>query len=272
MIYDYDDDNELKVDDYIPEIPLRHVEYSKVLHVPESSVETYNPYLKFGRTQLKESTDELVHAWPRGYPLEQIRNVSVVEARTPEATASMTGSIAVLQSLADHDPDMDGIWRLTQKLPLKFMPESDALILDFGVMAPWNAQAVILEHSAFFTMLLPISVHGRVTDIWRSYMSNRLLRDAGKRVAFSKPWVDQYRNPHDYMADFNSELPLYQTSQELVKALIGWKSNATNVPGRLEDLAIFMYEYGFLEFSDIALYQAWIKDLVAIGYTFPDLA
>lgn len=43
-------------------------------------------------------------------------------------------------------------------------------------------------------------------------MANRLLADAGKLVAFSRPWVDQYRNAHNYLADFNSELPLYQAS------------------------------------------------------------
>ena len=39
------------------------------------------------------------------------------------------------------------------------------------------------------------------------------------RLAFSSAWVTQYRNPHDYLADFNSELPLYQQSGALVEVL-----------------------------------------------------
>ena len=30
------------------------------------------------------------------------------------------GAVTILQSLADHDPDIDAIYRLTQKLPLGF--------------------------------------------------------------------------------------------------------------------------------------------------------
>lgn len=44
-------------------------------------------------------------------------------------------------------------------------------------------------------------VHGRVSDIWRSYISQRLLWDIGYRVAFAPPLVNQFRSPHNYLAD-----------------------------------------------------------------------
>ena len=44
-------------------------------------------------------------------------------------------------------------------------------------------------------------MHGRVSDIWRSYISQRLLWDVGYRVAFAPPLVNQYRSPHNYLAD-----------------------------------------------------------------------
>jgi hypothetical protein len=46
-----------------------------------------------------------------------------------------------------------------------------------------------------------LQVHGRVSDIWRSYVAQRLLWDAGLRVAFSPPVVDQFRSPHNYIGD-----------------------------------------------------------------------
>ena len=53
--------------------------------------------------------------------------------------------------------------------------------------------------------------------------SQRLLWDLGYRIGFSTPWVTQFRNAHNYLADFNSELPLYQQAGALVDALLDWK-------------------------------------------------
>ena len=75
--------------------------------------------------------------------------------------------------------------------------------------------APLRSHLAHALRLLPISVHGRVTDIWRAYFTQRLLWGCGYRVAFAYPWVTQYRNAHNYLADFNSELPLYQQAGAL---------------------------------------------------------
>jgi hypothetical protein len=53
---------------------------------------------------------------------------------------------------------------------------------------------------AAFTGLF-LQVHGRVSDIWRSYIVQRLLWDAGYAVAFAPPMVIQKRGPHNYLAD-----------------------------------------------------------------------
>lgn len=46
-----------------------------------------------------------------------------------------------------------------------------------------------------------LQVHGRVSDIWRSYVAQRLLWDVGYNIAFAPPMVDQFRSPHNYLAD-----------------------------------------------------------------------
>ena len=115
-------------------------------------------------------------------------------------------------------------------------------------------------------------MHGRVTDIWRAYFAQRLLWDIGEQIAFAPPWVTQFRNAHNYLSDFNSELPLYQQSSALVEALRRWKPSAPSLAGRLEQLYVFMYEIGVIEASDVSLAQAWIADLHAVGYRFPSLA
>ena len=36
--------------------------------------------------------------------------------------------LLLIQSLADHDPDVDGIYRLTKKMPLKFSKKKQVLL------------------------------------------------------------------------------------------------------------------------------------------------
>jgi len=141
-----------------------------------------------------------------------------------------------------------------------------------GTMMPYNAQATLHAHRALWSLLLPCTVHGRVTDIWRSYFAQRLLWDIGLRIAFTTPWVTQYRNAHNYLADFNSEIPLYQQAGALVSALLEWQPRARSIPGRLEELYILMYEMAILGHNDVLLVQAWISDMLRLGYAFPALS
>merc|ERR1712126_189026 len=93
------------------------------------------------------------------------------------------------------------IYRLTRQLPLNFDTDGDGASLEEGTFVPYNAQATIHSKEAFFGLILPISVHGRVSDIWRSYFTQRLMWLAGASLAFMPPLVKQERNIHDYLAD-----------------------------------------------------------------------
>lgn len=79
----------------------------------------------------------------------------------------------------------------------------------------------------------------------------------------------QYRNVHVLLGDFNSEVPLYQQSGALVDELLAWRPAAPSLPGRLEELYIRMYELNIVGANDVALVQAWISDLLRLGYRFP---
>ncbi|CAN0381925.1 unnamed protein product, partial [Laminaria digitata] len=83
----------------------------------------------------------------------------------------------------------------------------------------------------------------------------------------------QFRNPHNYLADFQAELPLYERSGALVEYLkrhrrksIAASAYGVDLPHLVEDLAVAMYEYGILGKMDVKLTQAWLMDLSAIGY------
>ena len=56
--------------------------------------------------------------WPRGLPLQDIKfNHSSILFSTIKIPVS---SVGIVQSLANHDPDVDAIYRLTQPLPFSF--------------------------------------------------------------------------------------------------------------------------------------------------------
>ena len=353
-VYDTDDDNELQSLAYGIPIPR-----------PSTSVEEVDTAHPLYNLYPQTSTNP--HAWPRGFPLDSIKdNRTFTAAIEPRAwTARRVG---VIQSLADHDPDVDGIYRLTQPLPFvfpaataiatmatgaaipqaadrgrqlhefptrvagsigearrlrgrgiaggaqgsgkaggdgkgsgkasgdgkgsgegnaagraaasatKFADKSEPhhyryrlISLRAGTFMPYNAQATLHGYESLWGLLLPCTVHGRVADIWRAYFTQRLLWDVGLRTAFSTPWVTQYRNVHNYLADFNSELPLYQQAGELVRVLREWRPMTPSLPGRIEELYILMYEMGILGLNDVKLVQAWLTDLVKLGYEFPEI-
>jgi hypothetical protein len=225
--------------------------------------------------------------WPRGFPLECIQ-FSALEYNVENGKRSQefpSETIGILQSLANHDPDVDAIYRLTQPLPFDFpislvthhkrkntnLPR----VLPRGVYAPYNAQATMHMENALWSLLLPVTVAGRVSDIWRGYFAIRLGQDIGMRLAFTPPLVAQFRNAHSYLADFNSELPLYERSLRLVEQLSEWKpspSCARSLPARMEELWVFMYEHAYIEMGDVVLVQKWIESLVKVGYDFPKIS
>ena len=185
--------------------------------------------------------------------------------------------LGIVQSLANHDPDVDALYRLSPlQLPFHFTSSADLVGLpppsSTSGMAPYNAQATLHFHKAFWGMLLPVTVHGRVSDIWRSYFTQALLADVGLAVAFSTPWVSQFRNAHNYLADLNAEWQLYERSSSLTSYLARqWRCSlkAFDLPQCFQQLYVDMYEYGILELPDVALSMAWVQDLKAIGYSFP---
>jgi len=61
--------------------------------------------------------------------------------------------------LADRDPDVDAIYRLTQRLgQFDFGPGERPLALPSGTFAPFNAQACTFEAPALWALFLPATV------------------------------------------------------------------------------------------------------------------
>ncbi|KAF4649022.1 hypothetical protein FOZ61_001825 [Perkinsus olseni] len=164
--------------------------------------------------------------------------------------------VAVVQTLADHDPDFDAIYRLTRPLPVDFHQlTTSAFLLNPPAFTPLNAQACLFrDYDALWGLYLPVTVHGRVSDIWRSFVLQRLLWDLGASVAVAGgTWVRQLRNSHDYLADFIAEDDVYKKSEAMMKFLAEWVPTSGTLPARLEEVYVELYRRGFVEEDEVSM-------------------
>ena len=253
-LWDFDDDNGLFVDGAILEsMPAN----AQVQHVQQWDLPQVNAYTMMNATHF---------AWPRGLPLDSI--MSKGASRVASRAASQDDNIGVVQSLANRNPDVDAIYRLTRPLPLNFERNPHSLlVVPSSTSTPFNAQATLfVRRDILWALYLPVSVHGRVSDIWRSYIVQRLFRESDTKVAFAGPWVDQIRNPHTIMADFDAEHDLYIKSRALIDVLNSWKPSAKLFPDKIVELFTDLYERDFLGLDDVRNAQLWVDELADIGY------
>ncbi|KAH3821861.1 hypothetical protein DPMN_123629 [Dreissena polymorpha] len=187
-IWDFDDDNMLKfwidgaspsdslwIDNYLDlkQMYMKGMPVSIVtsgVNLEFNNAQFFNPYPMLGAPYS--------NCWPRGYPLTLIHkssNQGVFKlTKFTENIENILNNIGVLQSLADHEPDVDALYRLIQGTPFKFKRPAKGsgsqptILLSKGVYTPFNAQATLHFIKAFLALYLPVTVSGRVSDIWRS--------------------------------------------------------------------------------------------------------
>lgn len=263
IIFDFDDDNELFTDSsgaVVP--PLADNSFLRAVEVSVPCL-AFNPYPIMGTKD----------AWPRGFPLEDLLNISTHGNEKDTAVRVPLDYVAVVQLLANHDPDVDAVYRLTRKLPFDFLPESEsnAFLLEQHKFTPYNAQASIHTHAGLWATYLPVTVPGRVSDIWRGYFAECLFSKLGLRVAFAPPRVTQIRNAHNYLADMEAEHDLYFKTGVLLEFLRDWESDIEDapLPAQMERLWVALYEHGYIELDDVLQIQRWLLALIQSGYKFP---
>ena len=159
--------------------------------------------------------------WPRGFPLNKIRNSDTILYR--DSTESDISSLAVTNGLIDLDPDVDAIFRLTSPnftTNYKFINNHLSFILESDVIFPSNTQNTIwLKKEIFIFMYIPSTVSFRYCDILRSYILLYGLRSLNLKLGIHGSNVYQIRNEHDLMKDFYDEVPVYTSFNTLITTL-----------------------------------------------------
>ncbi len=280
FIWDFDDDNSL----FPNETLARYTTATTRKSSPSSSfgdaktqvllvdVQNTTKCGVFNPSSFFRSSEEGI--WPRGYPLDKI-NAPECELQSQYCSSKVSSDrIGIYQSLANKDPDVDAVYRLTRRLPVTFTGaiEDQPVLVPPNTMSPMNAQASLFSHIGLWSMFLPTTVHGRVSDIWRSYIAQTLAPKCGMLVSFVSPHVVQDRNAHTYLADMEAERHLYERSGSLVNYLLNeWEYNNSEavLEGAWERLYIDLYERGIVEWEDVRLAQMWAAALNSVGYQFP---
>ena len=165
-------------------------------------------------------------------------------------------------------------YRLTHPLTIgkiKFDKSQPPIALQPYTYSPYNTQNTITYYEAFWGLHLPVTTTFRVCDIWRSYWVQRLLWDIGGQVMFGTSTIKQIRNIHSYLKDMKEEDQLYHQSGSFVRFLSAWSSSSPTLVQRIIQLSKAIADAGFWQSDETEIINAWIDDLLAVGYTFPSI-
>lgn len=205
--------------------------------------------------------------WPRGFPLAMLRSAA---SAGPLITGSQViNAPFVMQAVADGDPDVDAVYRLSasDRSDITF-DQAEPLVLPAGAWTPFNSQATTWPRELLPLMYLPATCSFRMTDIWRSFIAQRLMPGLGAHLVVTSATVFQERNAHDLMRDFRDEIEGYVGYERLVGLL-----EATDIQGGhahvLEDLrALYerLIEAGFFTVEELPMLDAWIADMRSLGF------
>jgi hypothetical protein len=196
--------------------------------------------------------------WPRGLPLDSIK------ANLPafDSLASQEADCPIQQGLADENPDVDAVYRLLLELPQSFRKDRQVALLE-GSWCPFNSQNTTWWPDAFPLLYLPAYCSFRMTDIWRSFVAQRVIWTNGWGVLFHEPTVWQERNEHDLMRDFKDEVPGYLNNRAICDAL-HYLQLRPGVESIGENLLICyekLISMGWIEKQELQLVEAWLNDL-----------
>jgi hypothetical protein len=198
--------------------------------------------------------------WPRGLPLRLI-NTRYDFSGLKQAASR----IGIWQGLADEDPDVDAIYRLTSDKPCYFKKKAP-LVLANGQVCPFNTQNTLIHRALFPLMYLPTYVTFRYTDILRGLVAQPIMWLYGYQLGFTEASVIQKRNPHDYMKDFISEIPMYETGEQVIDwvqaAIHPNKSITENLWAAYEALL----DKKVVETREMVTLRAWLDDIARLGF------
>lgn len=274
IVWDFEDDNMLKfwipgaapphapsIDECLPTDQDANID---VLEVQGHDYLTWNPYPAMGGPTSP--------SWPRGLPIDDATNRECGSAKLKPSTAPKD-SIAILHSLSDHQPDVDALYKAILPIPFYFKKtEMKSVLVPQFSLTPYNAKATIHFKAGLWALFLPTSVDKEFSDVWRSYIVQRLLWESGLRVGIvGRPLVVQDSNIHTSLNDISKLKSMSKTIKKLINFLTLWRGKQKTFIGQINELWLALHENKFVGKEDIRLMSLWLEGLARAKYELPKL-
>lgn len=198
--------------------------------------------------------------WARGLPLRLINTTFELE----KDITTTNCKVGLWQGLADEDPDVDAIYRLTSDEPCYFNQRAP-LVLDKGTISPFNTQNTAICKELYPLMYLPTFVTFRFTDILRGLVAQPLMWHYGYQLGFLDATVIQKRNPHDYFKDFLSEIPMYQHTEKVIELCNGAIVEGAGLSENLYKIYEALCAHGIVEERELETLKVWLTELKKVS-------
>ncbi|CAB4570194.1 unannotated protein [freshwater metagenome] len=251
-VLESDDDNELFESFFDPELP--GIAQREIL-----GSGFVNPYLCF--------TNERI--WPRGFPLEQLRWTKPETREIASNEDVVDYNNVIVQGLANGNPDVDAVFRLTN-------PDFDFELFAFeeagphliransGAWTPFNSQVTIWPAHLAMLMYLPVTCSFRMTDIWRGFIAQRILREYNGGILIPGALAYQERNEHNLLTDFSQEVEGYVGYEKFITVLNSLELSGGTMASRLRLAYEALTTAQFFTENERTYLEAWIADVEKI--------
>lgn len=241
IIVDTDDDN-------IPNEDWAMPDFTGEYDVTKPELGFVNIYKSF--------TD--MHIWARGLPLNYVTDKNAI--LNDEDLTKQQVRIGVWQGLADGDPDVDAVYRLIYNEPCYFKDRAP-VVLGKNTLSPFNSQNTAYRRELFPLLYLPSYVTFRFTDILRGLVAQPIMTMMDYHLGFTKATVFQARNPHDYMKDFESEIPCYLYPEKVIETVAGAIKPSDSLADNLYNAYQSLHTQGIVPEQELPVLAAWLKDV-----------
>jgi hypothetical protein len=198
------------------------------------------------------------HIWPRGFPLNRVCDPSA--RLLSDSLSSAPVQVGIWQGLADGDPDVDAVYRMTVNAPCNF-DDRPPIVLNVGTVSPFNSQNTAFTRSVFPLLYLPAFVSFRSTDIIRGLVAQPILWSAGYVLGFTRATVVQNRNDHHYLSDFESEIPCYLHAEKMLDIVVGTVSSRFSIENNLVNAYDALVCHHLIPEREMDVLTAWIADI-----------
>lgn len=204
------------------------------------------------------------HLWPRGFALDHLKD----NAPAFDSLSLRQIDCPIQQGLADDNPDVDAIYRLTLPLPQKFRNDR-RIALTAGCWCPFNSQNTTWFADAFELLYLPSYCSFRMTDIWRSFIAQKIAHLNGWAILFHEPTMRQDRNVHNLLKDFNEEVPGYLNNSQICEALekLSLKAGPEKIPDNLRLCYEKLVDMSLVGPEELKLLNDWLTDIRQLRQT-----